>query len=54
VIFSLKDRINQSLKRLALIFATVVVCTSVQRCSRIVPILSAFLSVLNLNASTIS
>ena len=46
VIFSLKDQINQSLKRLALMLAAVAARTSVQCCSRIVPILSVFLSAL--------
>ena len=45
-VFSLKDQINQSLKRLALMLAAVAARTSVQCCSRIVPILSVFLSAL--------
>ena len=46
VIFSLKDQINQSLKRIALMLAAVAARSSVQCCSRIVPILSVFLSAL--------
>ena len=46
VIFSLKDQINQSLKRLALMLAAVAARSSVQVCRRIVLILSVFVSVL--------
>ena len=46
VIFSLKDQINQSLKRLALMLAAVAARSSVQVCRRIVLNLSVFVSVL--------
>ena len=46
VIFSLKDQINQSLKRIALMLAAVAARSSVQVCRRIVLILSVFVSVL--------
>ena len=46
VIFSLKDQINQSLKRLALMLAAVAARSSVQVCGPIVPNLSVFVSVL--------
>ncbi len=45
-IFSLISQLNQSLKRIALMLAAVAARTSVQCCSRIVPILSVFLSAL--------
>ena len=45
-VFSLKDQINQSLKRLALMLAAVAARSSVQVCRRIVLILSVFVSVL--------
>ena len=45
-VFSLKDQINQSLKRLALMLAAVAARSSVQVCRRIVPNLSVFVSVL--------
>ena len=44
--FSLKDQINQSLKRIALMLAAVAARSSVQVCRRIVLILSVFVSVL--------
>ena len=46
VIFSLKDQINQSLKRIALMLAAVAARSSVQVCRRIVLNLSVFVSVL--------
>ena len=45
-VFSLKDQINQSLKRLALMLAAVAARSSVQVCRRIVLNLSVFVSVL--------